>query len=125
VTEVISAGYASAEGKINEKASAEQIVRNESAEKTAKRNDLLKNISNIKIEDRLSNSKSILLQIRDYWWEDDIEDWWPWLEIVLAVIAILIIAILVIIFASVVGGLISSLLGLILLIALAYILYTL
>ncbi|MFT6165969.1 MAG: hypothetical protein ACJAV5_001235 [Vicingaceae bacterium] len=124
VTEEISDRYASAEGKMYEKAFVKQIVRNELAEKTAKRNDLLKNISNIKIEERLSNSKTNLLQIRDYWWEDDIEDW-PWLEIVLAVIAILIIAILVTIFVSVVGGLISSLLGIILLIAVAYILYTL
>ena len=123
VTEEIPVGYASTEVKPDEKAALKPFVRNEPEGKTVKRNDLLKNISNIKIEDRLSNRKSNLLQIRDYWWED-VEDW-PWLEIVLAVIAILIIAIIVSLFVSIVGGLISSLLGLILLIALAYILYTL
>ena len=87
-------------------------------------NKVLENISNIQLP--LSKAKKLnkLVQKRDGWWEDDIEDW-PWLQIVIAVIAILIIIMLVSLLLSILGGLVSSLLGLILLIALAYILYTL
>ena len=74
--------------------------------------------------ENLVNKNAVLLQQNDYWWEDDIEDW-PWLEIALAIIAVLVIAIVVTILVSLIGGLVSSLFGLILLIALAYILYTL
>ncbi len=62
-------------------------------------------------------------QSRD-WWDDDIEDW-PWLDICLALIAILLIAIIVTLLVDLIGGIISGLIGLILLIALAYLLYTL
>lgn len=83
----------------------------------------LKKIEQIEIPQNKKRTK-ISSARKDYWWEDDIEGW-PWLEIVFAVIAILVIAILVSILLSVLGGLISSLFGLILLILLAYILYTL
>lgn len=72
----------------------------------------------------VKNESKRLKQARDDWWEDDIEDW-PWLEIVLAVIAVLLIAILIVVFIELIGAIIGSLLGLILLLALAYILYVL
>lgn len=93
-------------------------------EKSVKTNNILKSISAIQIKDSKAKKLSRIALKRDNWWEDDIEDW-PWLQIVLAVIAILIIAILISLLVGILGGLISSLLGLILLIALAYILYTL
>jgi uncharacterized membrane protein len=85
---------------------------------------ILENISNIQLPQSKSKKLNKLAKKRDGWWEDDIENW-PWLQIVLAVIAILIIIILVSLLLSILGGLVSSLLGLILLITLAYILYTL
>jgi uncharacterized membrane protein len=91
------------------------------AEKVTK---VLENISNIQLPLLKAKKLNKLAQKIDGWWEDDIEDW-PWLEIALAVIAILIIVMLVSLLLSILGGLVSSLLGLILLIALAYILYTL
>jgi uncharacterized membrane protein len=91
------------------------------AEKAKK---ILENISNLQLPQSKAKKLNKLVQKRDGWWEDDIEDW-PWLQIVLAVIAILITIILVSLLLSVLGVLVSSLLGLILLIALAYILYTL
>ena len=57
-----------------------------------------------------------------YWWEDDVEDW-PWGEIVLAFIAVLLIAIIIVVLVDLVGGVIAGLLGLILLLGLAYFLY--
>ena len=91
------------------------------AEKAKK---ILENISNIQLPQSKAKKLNKLVQKRDGWWEDDIEDW-PWLQIVLAVIAILITIMLVSLLLSILGVLVSSLLGLILLIALAYILYTL
>ncbi|MFT4757664.1 MAG: hypothetical protein ACI91R_002321 [Vicingaceae bacterium] len=91
------------------------------AEKVTK---VLENISNIQLPLLKAKKLNKLAQKIDGWWEDDIEDW-PWLEIALAVIAILIIIMLVSLLLSILGGLVSSLLGLILLIALAYILFTL
>lgn len=85
---------------------------------------ILENISNIQLPQSKSKKLNKLAKKRDGWWEDDIENW-PWLQIVLAVIAILIIIILVSLLLSILGGLVSSLLGFILLITLAYILYTL
>jgi len=91
------------------------------AEKAKK---ILENISNIQLPQSKAEKLNKLVPKRDGWWEDDIEDW-PWLQIVLAVIAILITIMLVSLLLSILGVLVSSLLGLILLIALAYILYTL
>lgn len=91
------------------------------AEKAKK---ILENISNIQLPQSKAKKLNKLVQKRDGWWEDDIEDW-PWLQIVLAVIAILITIMLVSLLLSILGVLVSSLFGLILLIALAYILYTL
>ena len=89
-----------------------------------KANKILENITKIQLPQSKTKKLNKLVQKIDGWWEDDIEDW-PWLQIALAVIAILIIIMLVSLLLSVLGGLASSLLGLILLIALAYILYTL
>ena len=91
------------------------------AEKAKK---ILENISNIQLPQSKAEKLNKLVPKRDGWWEDDIEDW-PWLQIVLAVIAILITIMLVSLLLSILGVLVSSLFGLILLIALAYILYTL
>ncbi|MBL4708144.1 MAG: hypothetical protein JKY48_06865 [Flavobacteriales bacterium] len=87
---------------------------------------LLKEIKELEIEPqrKIKLLKKIRMSHRDEWWNDDIEDW-PWLEITLAVIAVLLIGIIIALLASLLGGIISSLIGLILLIALAYILYTL
>lgn len=87
------------------------------------KNNFLQKISEIKIEEARTQ-KSAVLQERDNWWKDDIENW-PWLQIVLALIAILIVLMIVSLLFSLLGGLVSSLLGLILLLILAYILYTL
>ena len=96
---------------------SDELVKTEQVEQ------VLKNISSIEVKPSQKMGR-VRIARSDYWWERDIEDW-PWLEIVLAIIAILIIAILVSILVSILGGLVSSLLGLILLILLAYILYTL
>ena len=117
-------GIAIAEKNSEKKEYVRQIVRKGSAVKAEKLNELLKNISAIQINEVKTKKAKSFVQKRDSWWEDDIENW-PWLEIVLAVIAILLIAMLVSILLSILGGLISSLLGLILLIILVYILYTL
>ena len=85
-------------------------------------NNFLQKIAELKIEESHTQN-STALHKRDNWWEDEIEDW-PWLEIVLALIAVLIVLMIVSLLFSVIGGLVSSLLGLILLLILAYILYT-
>ena len=110
--------------------STEEVQRSNSSNsnsdhlvKTEQVEQVLKNISSIEVKPAQKKGR-VSIARSDYWWERDIEDW-PWLEIVLAIIAILIIAILVSILVSILGGLVSSLLGLILLILLAYILYTL
>lgn len=68
--------------------------------------------------------QNLEITYHEEWWNDDIEDW-PWLEIALAVIAVLVIGIIVALLVNLLGGIISTLIGLILLVALAYILYTL
>ncbi len=113
-----------AEKNTDKKEFVNHIGTKQSVVKAEKLNKLLKNISAIQIKKTKTIKTNSFIQKRDYWWEDDVEDW-PWLEIVLAAIAILVIAILASILVSVLGGLISSLFGLILLIVLAYILYTL
>ena len=120
----VHAGYSSIAKNVSDNSLFKEEFEIESAEKSIKRKGLLKNISEIEVTENLVNKNAVLLQQNDYWWEDDIEDW-PWLEIALAIIAVLVIAIVVTILVSLIGGLVSSLFGLILLIALAYILYTL
>lgn len=109
--------------------STKEVQRSSSANnsdhfvKTEQVEQVLKNVSSIEVKPSQKVGR-VGIARSDYWWEQDIEDW-PWLEIVLAIIAILIIAILVSILVSILGGLVSSLLGLILLLVLAYVLYTL
>jgi hypothetical protein len=91
--------------------------------KAVQSTNFLQKISQTKVEEGFTQ-KSATFQKRDNWWEDDIEDW-PWLEIVLALIAFLLVIIIVSLLFNALGGLVSSLLGLILLLIIAYILYTL
>ena len=122
--ETDSSLYVSAAISLKERIQAEVGVPEKSQIKTERVSQLLKKIAAIEINEAGGSKLNSLVQKIDSWWEDDAENW-PWFEIALAVIAILVIAILVRILISLLGGFISSLLGLILLIALAYILYTL
>jgi len=86
----------------------------------AKLNDLLKEKVEIPVPSKVNYFQAD--KFDDGWWNDDPEDW-PWLEIALAFIGFLLVCILIILFVDLVGGLIGSFLGLIFLVALAYLLY--
>ena len=80
-------------------------------------NDLLQQMESAPVDAALAP-----LPVSHYWWDDDPEDW-PWGEIALTLIAVLLIAIVIILLIEVLTALVASLLGLILLLALAYFLY--
>lgn len=112
---------------INRKQREENVVSVDKAKQEVVLKTMVEQITKQGIEESVIVSKQTqksLNSVADDWWERDVEDW-PWLEIVLALIAFLLIIIVVSLLVSVLGGLISSLLGLILLLVLAYILYTL
>jgi len=82
--------------------------------------------SKLKRSKRLSNERFLQRNIQatkgdshKYWWDEDIEDW-PWKQLILVLIALILISIIVGLLVPAIGGFLSGMIGLILILLLAY-----